>query len=203
MHTKERSVTISSIYANQPGPISSPGEAFMPESRDGGGKTAVAGTLQEVTDQAKLSDVAPRIRAVLNEIAGSENNVLDTLSDNVGKLQEGFIDTLYSALSKENVDLTQKMTLRLGKENSLSVAGEHPDKERVDTLLAETPALSEAFSEIASQSEVLRDIANINKVMTRQTGIGAYETGNAEKSPNAVYQMSIKGEMSHFYFSRP
>lgn len=195
-------MTISSIYANQPGAVGVPGEPHMPEPRNDAAPKVAEETLQEVTDQAKLSDVAPRIRAMLNEMAGSENNVVDTLSANVEKLQEGFVDTLYTTLSKGNIDLSHKMTLRLD-EGALTVTGEHPEKEKMDAILAENPALSAAFGEIASQSEVLRDIANINKVMTRQTGMGAYAASDNDRSVNAVYQMSLKGEMSHFYFSRP
>ncbi|MCC8193531.1 MAG: hypothetical protein LIP28_02650 [Deltaproteobacteria bacterium] len=156
-----------------------------------------------MTDQAKLSELAPRIRAVLDEIAGTENNVLDTLSGNIEKLQDGFIDTLYTTLAQENIDLSQKMTLRLDGNSVLTVAGQHPEKERVDSILAENPTLSTAFSEIASQSEVLRDIANINKVVTRHSGMEAYAATGNDKTASPVYQMSLKGEMSHFYFSRP
>ncbi|SBV93835.1 conserved hypothetical protein [uncultured delta proteobacterium] len=196
-------MTISSIYANQPGTVGSTGEKYTPDARgDAAGKAPGSGTLQEMTDQAKLSSLAPRIQAVLSEIAGSENNVLNTLSANVEKLQEGFIDTLYTTLSENGVDLTQKMTLRLDRNNSLTVAGEHPEKERMDAILSENPALSTAFGEIASQSEVLRDLTNINKVMTRHTGMEAYTASGADKSSYSVYQMSLKGDMSHFYFSR-
>lgn len=196
-------MTISSIHANQPGTVGNTGEMYTPDARsDAAGKTPAAGTLQEVTDQAKLSSLAPRIQAVLSEITGSENNVLHTLSANVEKLQEGFIDTLYTTLSENDVDLTQKMTLRLDRNSSLTVAGEHPEKERVDAILSQNPTLSTAFGEIASQSEVLRDLANISKVMTRHTGMEAYAASGADKSSYSIYQMSLKGEMSHFYFSR-
>lgn len=195
-------MTISSIYSNQPDATHKPGEILTPENRDAQLSTpAGRESLQQVTDQASLSELAPRIQAVLSEIAGSENNVLQQLTNNIDRLQDGFIDTLYGALSQENIDLNEKMTLRLGSDGMLTVAGDHADKGKVDKILAENPALSSAFSEIASQSEVLRDISNINKVMTRQTGAEAYAAG-AEKTPYSIYQMSLKGDMSHFYFSR-
>lgn len=179
-----------------------PGEILTPESRAAQSMPpAGRESLQDVTDQARLSEIAPRIQAVLSEMAGSENNVLQRLADNIDRLQGGFIDTLYGVLSQGDIDLNQKMTLRLNPEGMLSVAGEHMEKEKVDTILAKNPALSAAFSEIASQSEVLRDITNINKVMTRQTGAEAY-AGATQKAPFFFYQMSLKGDMSHFYFSR-
>jgi len=197
-------VTLSSIYTNPPGTTAMPGGIHAPDAKQESPKSSAAvESLQEVTDHAKFSTLAPRIRAALDEISGSENNVLDTLSGNVQKLQDGFIETLYTTLTRENVDLSQKMTLKLGSDSILTVAGEHPEKERVNLVLAENPALSTAFSEIASQSEVLRDIANISKVVTRHTGVDAYAIATNGKPSSAVYQMSLKGDMSHFYFLRP
>ena len=204
MQTKEWSVTISSININHPGTVVGPSEVPPQDAREVFAvKTAEIGTLQEVTDQAKLSVLAPRIQSLFREIAGSGGNVLETLSGNIEKLQDGFVETLYSVLSKENIDLSQKMTLRLDGDNNLAVAGDHPEKDRVNVMLANQPALSSAFGEIASQSEVLRDMTNINKVITRHTGMDAYAVSGRAQSVLSIYQMSLKGDMSHFYFSRP
>lgn len=196
-------MTISSIYSDQPGSVGAPDEACLSVTRNElTARQDADGALQEVTDQARLSSLAPRIQAMFSETAGAGDSVLDTLSANVAKLQDGFVDTLYAALSEENIDLSQKITLRLDGDSALTVAGDHPEKNKVNAALADQPALSKAFSEIASQSEVLRDITNINKVMSRYTGMEAYAASGAGKSAYPVYQMSLKGEMSHFYFSR-
>lgn len=195
-------MTISSLHTSQPGAVGKQAELYAADQqRVSSGSAPVRESLQEMTDQARLSALAPRIQAMLSEISGPEGSVLGTLTENIDKLQEGFIDTLYTALSSENIDLNEKMTLRLDATNALVVAGEHSQKDRVNGLLSGNPALSTAFGEIASQSEVLRDIANLNKVMTRQTGVAAYAADGASPS-SAVYQMSLKGDMSHFYFSR-
>jgi hypothetical protein len=157
--------------------------------------------LLRVTDAARLSKLAPRIRAVLEEMVGPESNVPETLSVNIGKLQESFVEGLYRVLSEESIDLSSKLTLHLDEDNTLVVAGTHPDKEKVENALAGRPALAAVFREIASQSELLRDISNISKVMTRQTGMEHYTRSGADAS-FAVYRMSLKGEMSHFYFTR-
>ena len=204
MQTKEWSVTISSININHPRTVVGPSDVPLQDAREVSAvKTAEIGTLQEVTDQAKLSALAPRIQSLFREIAGSDGNVLETLSGNIEKLQDGFVETLYSVLSKENIDLSQKMTLRLDGGNNLTVAGDHPEKDHVNAMLADQPALSSAFGEIASQSEVLRDMTNINKVITRHTGMEAYAVSDRAQSVPSIYQMSLKGDMSHFYFSRP
>lgn len=196
-------MTISSIYTNQPGVMPSPGEVPAPGAREGSAANAgESGTLQEVTDQAKLSALAPRIQAMFSQGAGSGGNVADTLSTNIEKLQDGFVETLYAVFYKENISVSQKITLRLDDRSRLTVAGEHPEKEHINSVLAEHSALSSAFGEIASQSEVLRDIANINKVITRHTGMEAYTSAGFDRSPMSAYQISMKGDMSHFYFSR-
>ncbi len=197
-------MTISSIHANHSETAAGPGEVPSQDAREGSAaRTAENGTLREVTDQAKLSALAPRIRSLFSEIAGSGGTVLETLSDNIEKLQDGFVETLYSVLSEENIDLSEKMTLRLDGDNNLTVAGDHPEKDRVNAVLAGQSALSSAFGEIASQSEVLRDMTNINKVITRHAGMEAYAASGQERSLFSIYQMSLKGDMSHFYFSRP
>ncbi len=194
-------MNISSIDQSLPGSIDKSGGLPLTEVRDSARQeNGVRADLRQITDGAGLSALAPRIQAVLNEIAGPEDNVLDALGNNVNKLQDGFIETLYTSLSSRDIDLSQKLTLRLDGEGLLSVAGDHPQKEAVDELLREQPALSAAFDEIASQSELLRDIRNISKVVSRKSGVDQYAAlGNAG---SAVYQMSLKGDMSHFYFSR-
>ena len=159
-------------------------------------------SLSQLTDEASLSALAPRLRVVLEEISGPGDNVMETLSRNVESLQEGFVETLYTTLSEAGVDIGEKLTLRLNGENALSVAGDHPQKELVEATVGQNSALSSAFSEIAAQSELLRDIGNINKVMSRQGGMEQYSRMSGVGN-YAVYQMSLKGDMSHFYFGRP
>jgi len=174
-------------------------EIAVPEAQQA--KKVTPGELSRLTDGASLSALAPRIQAVLNEIAGPEDNVLDALTANVNSLQDGFIDAFYSLLAQSSVDVTQKLTLRLDGSGSLSLADNHPDTDVVENLLQSRPDLSAAFREIASQSELLRDIRNISKVMYRQGGVEQYAR-TAGDAGSAAYRMSLKGDMSHFYFSR-
>lgn len=161
-----------------------------------------AAALSELTDGASLSSLAPRLKVVLDEIAGPNDNVVSALSDNVSRLQDGFIDRLYSVLSGQGVDLSSKLTLRLDEKDMLAVSGNHPEKATVEAALADHPELSVAFGEIASQSELLRDMRNISKVMISKGGVENYAR-MAGDGKGAMYQMSLKGEMSHFYFSGP
>ena len=174
-------------------------EIAAPETQPGG--KARHSELSQLTDSASLTALPSRIQAILNEIAGPDDNVLHALTANVTCLQDAFIDTLYSLLTRSEVDLSQKLTLRLDTSGALALAGEHPDGEAVKELLHDRPDLSAAFREIASQSEVMRDIRNIGKVMCRQSGPEQYAR-MAEAAASDAYRMSMKGDMSHFYFSQ-
>lgn len=196
-------MTISSIYSHQIDAAGRSAEISAPDAYERPiGMPAAVESLQSVTDLARLSDIAPRIHAGLSEMLKPGANVLDALSANIDRLQEGFVDALYTVFAEENIDLNYKMTLRLDKDTMLRVAGEHPEKERAEAALDKNPAISAAFGEIASQSEVLRDIANIHTVMRRQTGTAVYAATPSAPSSLMRYQMSLKGEMNHFYFSR-
>jgi hypothetical protein len=156
--------------------------------------------LSNITDQAALSALTPELRRVMQAIDNSGGKLLQTISANVATLQDAFLDAASCALEAANVDLSRKITLRLNRQDKLAVAGEHPDKETLESILAQSPELTAAFKEISSQSEVLRDIGNIGKVIGVKTGISSYQR-NSALSQNTAYQISIKGEMSHFYFS--
>ncbi len=157
--------------------------------------------LSKVTDTAALSNLLPKLKGLLDAMDQPEGNVLQSISGNISSLQDAFIDTMYNTIGQEGVDFSHKMTLRLDAENNLVLAGEHPDKEKVEGLLAARPELSTAFKEIAAQSELLRDVSNIGKVIGTHSGIEAYRNMGSMQS-NASYQFSIKGDMSHFYFGR-
>jgi hypothetical protein len=157
--------------------------------------------LSNITDQAALSALTPELQRVLQTIDNSGCNILQTMSANIACLQDAFLDAASCALEAANVDLSRKITLRLNQRDELAVAGEHPDKEALEAILAQNPELAAAFKEISSQSEVLRDVGNIGKVIGVNTGISSYQR-NSALSQNTAYQISIKGEMSHFYFAK-
>ena len=159
-------------------------------------------SLARVTDTASLSSLMPRLRSLLEAVDQQENGALQSMGENILRLQDAFVEALYDGLATEKINLSQKMTLRLDEEEKLFVAGEHPDKEKVAAVLADRPDFSAAFKEIAAQSALLRDVNNIGRTLGRRgAGLGAYQ--NALTPPvEAGYQLSLKGEMSHFYFSR-
>ncbi|MDR1126103.1 MAG: hypothetical protein LBM64_08640, partial [Deltaproteobacteria bacterium] len=131
--------------------------------------------LSRVTDKASLSSLAPKLQNILQAIDHPDNNVLQAMSDNISNLQDVFVEAVSHTLGAAGIDLSHKVTLRLNQAGELGPAGEHPEKERIEAALAKAPELSSAFREIASQSELLRDVSNISKVIGAQTGLASYQ----------------------------
>lgn len=69
-------------------------------------------------------------------------------------------------------------------------------------ILDASPELGEAFGEIASQSEIIRDIGNIQRVLSTRGGVAQYAQEDARDTGPSSYQVSLKGAMSHFCFTR-
>lgn len=157
--------------------------------------------LAKITDTASLSSILPRLQNLIAAIDQPGGNVLESISDNIMRLQDGFVDTLYGAASSHGIDFTEKVTLRLNEKDQLTVLGEHPEKARIEQLLSERPELSTAFQELSTQSELLKDVNNIGKLIGSKSGISSYQNSFNRHVP-ASYQLSLKGEMSHFYFAK-
>ncbi len=149
-----------------------------------------------VTRSACFSGVAASLRKAMDGFSHPEGKVTGLLSDNIARLQDQFIETLYTRFSEAGIDLEYKMTLRLGKNAALCLAGEHPEKQTISSLLEKMPDLSQAFNEIAAQSAALRNIQNLQSLLAV-----AENEENSTHPLYATYQISLKGDMSHFYFA--
>lgn len=180
------------------------GNAYINSNLPGERATALPGNVEQHNriDSFELSPASGRLDAILEEISDRGANALDALKERAGALQENFLDRLYARLDEGGVNLEEKLTLRLNDEGRLIAAGEHPQKERIDTMLAGSPDLTDTFRDIASHSELIRDIGNIRKTVSARSQMQQYEDA-AQGNPVSVYQLSLKGGMSHFFFSRP
>lgn len=153
-------------------------------------------------DSFELSPASGRLDALLEEISDRGGNALDALKERAGTLQEGFLDRLYTQLDSSGINLEEKVTLRLNDEGRLITSGEHPQKEQLNAMLDQSPELANMFRDIASHSELIRDIGNIRKTVSARSQMQQYEA-TAQNNPVSVYQLSLKGGMSHFFFSKP
>ncbi len=149
-----------------------------------------------VTRSACFSGVAASLRKAMDGFSHPEGKVTCLLSDNIARLQDQFIETLYIRFTAAGIGLEHKMTLRLGSNNSLCLTGDHPEKQAIASLLEAMPDLSRAFNEIAAQSAALRNIQNLQSLLA----VAESEEENVHPL-YATYQISLKGDMSHFYFA--
>lgn len=157
--------------------------------------------LSQLTDQAGLSALVPRLQNILKAIDHPEDNVLQALSNNISSLQDAFVDEVFVSLDSQGIDLSEKITLRLDADDKLKLSNQHPDQTSIEEALAKKPELSEAFREIATQSELLRDVSNVGKVIGAHSGAAGYQNMYDQAKADS-YQISMKGEMSHFYFTK-
>jgi hypothetical protein len=175
---------------------------------------AVCGTkddcseLSENTRTVAISSIMPRLRAAMDLLerpcghtTTPSLKIMEMLSGNISLLQESFMHTFYAKLQQLGVDASIKLSLRLNDDIRLVVAGEHPNKQVINELLSNDSELVESFAEIAAQSAALRDLRSLRALTMHDRASSAY-SALAASSGECIYQLSLKGEMSHFYFTR-
>ena len=168
------------------------------------GKDGMKGVspLARLTSEAAFSFILPKLQAVFESIHQPGYSILDILSGNITDLQDAFTQALYAELSSLDVDFSVKITLRLDASSRLALVGEHPNGESIRALLHDDPELSLAFTEIAAQSAALRDLRSLSVLMAGGGAARSYKELSARPGENS-YQISLKGDMNHFYFTRP
>lgn len=156
--------------------------------------------LSRITGSVAFSSVVPTIQAALEQMETSGVGMLKTLADNISRLQDAFLGALYTELDAMGVNLSAKLTLRLNSETQLTVSGEHPDAKAISGLLVQHPEFSVAFTEIAAQSAALRDLRSLHAMVLCASSPRAYAVLSSYPGETS-YQLSLKGEMNHFYFT--
>ncbi|MDR2162038.1 MAG: hypothetical protein LBO77_07895 [Desulfovibrio sp.] len=146
---------------------------------------------------AGLARVAPCLMAALDREGEPGHTLQEDISDNIRLLQDAFVDALYSVLRDHCIRLEDKITLVL-EEKGLTMACVHPERERIEAILASSPELSAIFRELAAQSAALRDLKKLRNL--------ALECLSPDRFPELLaqgpaYRVCLKGDMSHFYFA--
>jgi len=168
----------------------------------------VCSELSKHTRIAALSSIMPRLQTAMDLVEtprgladDPSDRILEMLSSNIALLQDTFMHTFYSKLHSLGVDTSSKLTLRLNDDIRLVVAGEHPDAQAINDLLSNDKELVEGFVEIAAQSAALRDLRSLRTLTLYDHASDAY-SALAAGPGECIYQLSLKGEMNHFYFTR-
>ncbi len=164
--------------------------------------------LSQTIREASLASVMPGLQAAFTLLSGARGQtkeaggrMLEKLSANITLLQDSFMEALYEKLESLGADISAKLTVRLDDAARLAVSGQHPDAAQINRLLDTDPELSAAFVEIATQSAALRDLRSLHALTRCEEAAQAY-SALAVGPGECVYQLSLKGEMNHFYFTR-
>jgi hypothetical protein len=156
--------------------------------------------LAQIARSAAFSSVLPRLQAGLEQMDRPGACLVDILTANISHLQDSFMEALYSRLITMNADLSTKLTLRLNDQDQLTLVGEHPDCSAILALFARHSEFSAVFKEIAAQSAALRDLRSLRTMVLYASTAHSYSV-LASGPGETVYQLSLKGDMNHFYFS--
>jgi len=168
---------------------------------DGSREGELATSLACLASKAAFACVIPQLRDAFEGIRQPGYSVLETLSSNIRELQDAFAQALYCELSQLGVDFSIKLSLRLDENTKLTLVGEHPDSDAIAAMLREKTDFSMAFVEIAAQSAAVRDLHNLSTLISASGAKNSYSALTALPGEN-TYQVSLKGEMNHFYFTR-
>ncbi|MDL2207821.1 hypothetical protein LJB81_02215 [Desulfovibrio sp. OttesenSCG-928-M14] len=155
------------------------------------------------------SGLVGRLREVLRGLdffTSDENDQpgahgIEALHEELVALQNAYMETLYEAMAEADIDSGHKLTLRLDEKAKLRLFGTHPSESKVKSLLDSRPDLAESFAGIALRSALLRDLRNLQLSVSYEDASQACMALLASSTRNG-YQLSLKGDMNHFYFSR-
>jgi hypothetical protein len=116
-------------------------------------------------------------------------------------LQSQFTKTLAAKLEERGIDVSQPVTLTQGADGKVTVAGEHPDKEAIEKLFTDTPALGEAFALLAEKNTTLASMTTRQSAsLVRTNGYSAYLKQMASTASSGDFFYSYMNGASSTYF---
>jgi hypothetical protein len=201
-------VDLSTTYPqtlHAPAPETPPGAAAGPA--DGAWDSPAFGE-----QQAELETILAGLRQSLalldrcdipSHPDGSEPGarVTAALSESIVRMQDDFLRELCTGLKERGIDPSSKLTLRLDEDAKLEAVGDDPAGAAAEEILAYRPELTELFTETAVRAALLRGLSDLCNAVRRERAEDIYAALNAGAGASC-YQVSIKGDMSHFYFAR-
>jgi hypothetical protein len=123
------------------------------------------------------------------------------LTESVVRMQDDFLKELCEGLKERGVEPSSKLTLRLDEDAQLEAVGDDSVGEAAEEVLASRPDLTALFAETAVRAALLRGLHDMRSAVRHERAEDIYVALHAGAGAG-VYQVSIKGDMSHFYFAR-
>jgi hypothetical protein len=188
-----------------PAPEMPPGEADKAE----GGSGAFSVSDEQ---QAELESILDRLKSALTALdrCGTPSSadeeepgarVTAMLSESIVRMQDDFLGDLCTGLKERGVDFSSKFTLRLDEDARLEAIGDERAGAAAEEILASRPDLTALFTETAVRAALLRGLHDLRNAVRHACAEDIYAALNASAGAG-FYQVSIKGDMSHFYFAR-
>lgn len=116
-------------------------------------------------------------------------------------LQQQLTKTLAAKFDELGIDTTQTITLSRDSSGKVVVTNDHPDKEAIEDLFANTDVLTEAFNTLADNSTTLNSMsARQATSMVRTNGYAAY-LNQLTDSDSSDFFMSLLGDVSMTFMS--
>ncbi|WP_428561764.1 MAG: hypothetical protein ACP59X_19670 [Solidesulfovibrio sp. DCME] len=166
------------------------GTSTVCDSADGGG-----------ADSATWSKVAKALSETDSDFVSP---ILKLKSQNEA-LQQQLTQTLASKFEALGIDTSQTITLSQQADGKVVVTNDHPDKEKIESLFADTDVLSQAFSALAQNSASLKSLTSQQvSSRVRTSGYAAYLTQLSQLSDSSStgdFVMSLLGDASTTYFN--
>ena len=162
--------------------------AMVTMSRTGG--QHVGQTLPAPEKNAPAEDVQFR-----NTLTGCGPRVLERLEDEIERLQEEFIDVLFSEVEARGIKLDSRLHITISEEGELVVEGDEADTEKLQQLLAERATLTGSFRQLARLSLLAH---GLDLACRAERALEDADDGDFTPAL-AHYHAYIKGALSHFY----
>lgn len=155
----------------------------------------------EHTDVMNEAIMRPALlSSLLADITARGGTALQVLDENLLGMQEYFLETLYPRLKAAGVDMTRKIVLAQTEEEKIALSCEHPDKEKIDSVLETCTDLEKVFQDMAHTSALIHDLRSMRKTISSAFP-KTLDTTYDDEMLFSKYRISLRGDMSHFYFS--
>lgn len=155
------------------------------------------GLLGQHIRNLSLSHNQPALYDTLNTLLSTAVPLRQDMEESLDQLKEAFLETLYDILAEGGIDLQERLVIGFC-EGGLGVADRaHPHAGKVDKLLSRAPMLTAALRQIAADALMLRSLDALHQAFS----LCRIERDALYDALIESYQVCIKGELSHFYYT--
>lgn len=120
-------------------------------------------------------------------------------------LQQHLTSALATKFAEAGIDVSQPITLTRDSDGNVTVVGDNPDKDAIEQIFADSPALAEAFNTLADNSSLAKSYTGSQTAsLVRANGYSAYLqqlTDSSGSDASSSFYLSLLGSDSTTYFA--